>query len=167
MNLFFLDCNRNFWTQNFFFEKFYLWVILMTSSIVNWKESSQNGKKWKSPEFKVVFTFWMSRNLFDNITDSVTFSIFSETYQTVRKSTIWLNQQKMEISTFSYEKFSFFGSAYCLLNYAFCYFFLFLFSSHVTGISSQEKSFFRLWNYDFEFLIIIWLVKYHIKTHTL
>ena len=46
----------------------------MTSPILDWKESSKNGKKWKSQEFMVVFKFWRSENLSNNIADSVTLS---------------------------------------------------------------------------------------------
>ena len=97
----------------------------MTSSIVYWKESSKNSRPWKSQEFMVVFKSWRSVNLSDNITDSVIFSNFSENHRKVRKLSIWLNQQAMEISTFRYGIFSFFRSDYCLSNYAFCYFFRF------------------------------------------
>ena len=90
----------------------------MTSSIVNWKESSKNGRPWKSQEFMVVFKSLRSVNLSDNITDSVIFSNFSENHRKVRKFSIWLIQQAMEISTFWYEQFSFFRSDYCSLNYA-------------------------------------------------
>ena len=46
----------------------------MTSSIVIWKETSKNGKKWKSQDFMVVFKFLRSENLSNNIADSVTLS---------------------------------------------------------------------------------------------
>ena len=46
----------------------------MTSPILNWKESSKNGKKLKSQEFMVVFKIWRSENLSNNIGDSVTLS---------------------------------------------------------------------------------------------
>ena len=139
----------------------------MTSSIVNWKYSTKNGRPWKSQEFMVLLKFLRSVNLSDNITDSVIFSNFSENHRKVRKLSIWLNQQAMEISTFLYEKFSFFRSDYCSLNYTFCYFFLFLFSSHMTRKSSQEKSSYRLWNSDSEFWTIIWLVIYQKKARDL
>ena len=73
----------------------------------------------------------------------------------------------MEISTCWLEKFWFLCSNYSQLNYTFCYFFLFRFSSHVTRKSSQEKSSYRLWNQELEFLMIIWLVIYHMKAYTL
>ena len=111
----------------------------MTSSIINWKESSKNSKAWKSQEFIVVFKYLRSENLSYTNTDSVISSIFSENHQKVRKLSIWLNQQGMEISTFWYEKFSFFRSDYSSLNYAFCYFFLFfVFESHDQEIESGE-----------------------------
>ena len=46
----------------------------MTSSIVNWKDSTKNGRPWKSQEFMVVFKIWRSENLSNNIADSVTLS---------------------------------------------------------------------------------------------
>ena len=114
-------------------------INLMTSSIVTWKKTSKNGKKWKSQDFMVVLKFWRSENLSNSNTDSVIFSIFSKNYRKVRKLTIWLNKQKMEISTFWYEKFSFFRSECYLSNYAFCYFFLFfVFESHDQEIESGE-----------------------------
>ena len=88
--------------------------------------------------------FWKLEYLPDGKTDSVTFSFYSKTYQKVRKLSIWLNQQKIQISWLGHEKFSFFRSEYSHLNYAFCYFFLFSFSSHMTSklsklISQSEK----------------------------
>ena len=118
-------------------ESYSCHTVLMTSSIVNWKDSTKNGKKWKSQVFMVVFKFWRSENLSYSITDSVIFSIFSKNHRKVRKLTLWLKKQKMEISTFWYEKFSFCRSEYCLLNYAFCYFFpFFVFESHDQEVES-------------------------------
>ena len=139
----------------------------MTSSIVHWKESSKNSRPWESQEFMVVFNSLRSVNFSYNITDFFIFSNFSQNHRKVRKLSIWLNQQAIEISTFWYEEFSFFRSDYWLFCYAFCYFFLFFISSHVSRKSSQETSSYTLWNHDFEFLMIIWLVIYHMKAFVL
>ena len=53
--------------------------------------------------------FWKLENLFDANTDSVTFSFYSETYQKVRKLSIRLNQQEIQISRVRHGKFSFFS----------------------------------------------------------
>ena len=58
-------------------------------------------------------------------------------------------------------------SADRIIVHAFCYFFLFLFSSHMTRKSSQEKSFYRIWNKDSEFRTIIWLAIYQKKARDL
>ena len=116
----------------------------MTSSTPHSNRSLKNSRSYKSRKLIVFWKFWKLENLFEGNTDSVTFSFYSKTYQKVRKLSIWLNQQKIQISWLGHEKFSFFRSEYSHLNYAFCYFFLFSFSSHMTSklrklISESEK----------------------------
>ena len=74
--------------------------MVMTSSIANSKEKSKNGKKYKSQKFMTVSKFWKLKKLSFKIADSVIFSDFTKDYQKVRKLTIWLNQQEIQISTF-------------------------------------------------------------------
>ena len=75
-------------------------VSFLTKLIVNLKESSKNGKTWKPQEFMVVFKSVRSKNLSDNITDSVIFSNFSENHRKVRNIRnlliLWNLYQKMQ-----------------------------------------------------------------------
>ena len=104
------------------------------------KREFQKRQKWKSQEFMVVLKFWRSENLFNNIADSVTFSIFPESHRKVRKLTVWFNQQKMEISTFWYEKKLVFSLWILLIELRILLFFpFFVFESHDLGIESGEN----------------------------
>ena len=148
-------------------ESYSCHTVLMTSSIVNWKESSKNGRKWKSQEFMVVFKSIRSKNVCDNITDSITFSVFSENHRKVRKLSIWLNQQEMEISTFWYDFFRFFALIIVHWISHSVTFSFFSFSSHMTRKSSQEKSSYRLRNSNSEFWTFIWHAIYQKKARDL
>jgi len=149
-------------------ESYSCHTVLMTSSIVNWKESSKNGRKWKSQEFMVVFKSIRSKNVCDNITDSITFSVFSENHRKVRKLSIWLNQQEMEISTFWYDFFFVFSLWLLFIEFRILLLFhFFSFSSHMTRKSSQEKSSYRLRNSNSEFWTFIWHAIYQKKARDL
>ena len=68
-------------------------VSFLTKLIVNLKESSKRDgfqKTWKPQEFMVVFKSVRSKNLSDNIIDSVIFSNFSENHRKVRNIRILL-----------------------------------------------------------------------------
>ena len=134
---------------------------------MNWKESSKNGKKWKSQDFMVPFKFLRSEIRSNNITDSVIFSIFSENYQKVRKLTIWFNQQKMEISTFWHEKNSFLALNIDYWITRSVIFFFFRFRVTWPGNRVRRKSSFRLCIRCCELWFVIWLVIYQNKAHKL
>ena len=73
-----MDISKGIYSFSIPTETFGPEVSFLTKLIVNLKESSKNGKTWKPQEFMVVFKSVRSKNLSDNITDSVIFTNFSE-----------------------------------------------------------------------------------------
>ena len=130
----------------------------MTSSIVTWKETSINVKKWKTQEIMVVLKIWRSENVSNSNIDSVIVSIISKTIERSENwphdytSSKWKSRhsdmQNFHSRTDNREIIIIIKLLLSRIYYAFCYFSFFSFSSHMTWKSSQEKSCYRLWNSD-------------------
>ena len=112
----------------------------MTSSINVSRREPRNSFPSKSWDIIKIIIFLKSDFLLHAIIEVRTFSDFTESYQLIRKLSIWLNQLSVEISTLKNEKFIFFRSRYSLLYYAYAHVFLFfVFESHDREIDQQTN----------------------------
>ena len=101
----------------------------------------RNCFPWKSWDIIKNIIFSESDLLPHAIIEVRTFSVFTESHQMVRKSSIWLNQLSVEISTLKSEKNIFFALdiLYCITHTR--TFFFFSFSSHMTAKSTSKLIF--------------------------
>ena len=125
----------------FYSDYFCWWVMPMTSSINVSKREPRNCFPWKSWDIIKNIIFSESDLLPHAIIEVRTFSVFTESHQMVRKSSIWLNQLSVEISTLKSEKNIFFALdiLYCITHTR--TFFFFSFSSHMTAKSTSKLIF--------------------------
>ena len=132
---------NNYWVRSLLFWGQTRWVIPMTSFIVVSKDLVKNSKKWKSQnsmnksKFRLRICFYIM-NTSNNI-----FFDSPKPYRKVRKFTMDGNWRKMEISRLGRGKILLFRSKYYLFNCVERQIAFEAFSSHVTMLFDQKKTF--------------------------